>query len=99
MRRLGYHRNGDIHDKTYRKFLIQIFVNRIYLYDDKFTITFNTGDEEVTISDILLGNIEDALMGKTLCLSNIVRHQRTQIRTLYIVRNVFAIIVKIPDGS
>ena len=26
-------------------------------------------------------------------------HHRTQIRTFHIVRNVFAIIVKIPDGS
>lgn len=62
--------NGNIHDRTYRKSLIRLFVNKIFLYDDKFTITFNTGDEEVTITDILLSEIEKGLSGNSLCLSD-----------------------------
>lgn len=66
--------NGDVNDITYRKSLIRLFVNKIFLYDDKFTITFNTGDEEVTISDVLLEKIEECQEGKSLCLSNHVVH-------------------------
>lgn len=43
----------------YRKMLISIFVNQIYLYDDRITITFNSGDEAVTINDLLLSEIEE----------------------------------------
>ena len=62
--------DGDIHDKTYRKSLVRLFVNKIFLYDDKFTITFNTGDDEVTITDVLLSEIEKGLSGKNLCILN-----------------------------
>ena len=70
---------GDINNPVYRKTLIKLFVNKIFLYDDKFTITFNTGDEEVTITDILLDKMESASKSKgakSLCLSNAVAHQR-----------------------
>ena len=67
--------NGDIRDKTYRKSLIRLFVNKIFLYDDRITITFNTGDEETTITDVLLSKIENGLSGKNLCvLNNAVHH-------------------------
>ena len=39
--------NRQIEALTFRKSLIRIFVNRIYLFDDKITVTFNSGDEEV----------------------------------------------------
>lgn len=61
--------NGDANDVVYRKSLIRLFVNKIFLYDDKFTITFNTGDEEVTITDKLLSEIEKGLNGETVCFS------------------------------
>lgn len=75
--RLSKLANGDINNIVYRKTLIKLFVNKIFLYDDKFTITFNTGDEEVTITDILLDKMESALKSKgakSLCLSNVVVH-------------------------
>ena len=71
--------SGDINNIVYRKTLIKLFVNKIFLYDDKFTITFNTGDEEVTITDIILDKIESASKSKgekSLCLSNAVGHQK-----------------------
>ncbi len=68
--------NGDIRDKTYRKSLIRLFVNKIFLYDDRITITFNTGDEETTITDVLLSKIENGLSGKNLCVLNNAVHQK-----------------------
>ena len=76
--------NGDINNIVYRKTLIKLFVNKIFLYDDKFTITFNTGDEEVTVTDRLLEKIEKPTRskeGKSLCLSNVVGHHWSIIRT------------------
>ena len=45
---------------SYRKTLINVFVNAIYLYDDKITIIFNSGDKPVTIDDELLSDIEES---------------------------------------
>lgn len=65
----------DIKDNVvYRRSLIRIFVNKIFLYDDKFTIIFNTGEDEVTISDSLLTGIEKGLEDKSLCLSTVSGH-------------------------
>ena len=61
---------GDINDINYRKSIIRLLVNKIFLYDDYFLITINTGDENVEITVNLLENIESALGDKSLCLSN-----------------------------
>ena len=68
--------NGDIHDLTYRRSLIRIFINKIFIYDDKITITFKTGDEEVEITRELLDKIEGGLGNETLCLSEQSGHQK-----------------------
>ena len=52
-------RKGKADDLTYRKTLINVFVNAVYLYDDKLVIFFNSGDKPVTIDDELLGQVED----------------------------------------
>lgn len=52
-------KKGNIKDIKYRKMLINIFVNKIYLYDDRVTITYNSGDKPVTISDQLLSELEE----------------------------------------
>ncbi len=59
---------GDEDNIVYRRTLINVFVNKIFLYDDKFTITFNSGDEEVTITDKLLSDIENSfcVLNKTV---------------------------------
>lgn len=51
-------KKGRINDVKYHKILIDIFVNRIYLYDDRVTITYNSGDESVIITDKLLSDLE-----------------------------------------
>jgi DNA invertase Pin-like site-specific DNA recombinase len=52
-------KKGNIKDIKYRSMLINVFVNKIYLYDDRLTITYNSGDEPITISDQLLSEIQD----------------------------------------
>ncbi len=53
-------RKGEADSLSYRKTLINVFVNAIYLYDDKITIIFNSGDKPVTIDDELLSDIEES---------------------------------------
>ena len=50
-------------DIKYRRLLIDVFINAIYLYDDRMTLVFNSGDEPVTISDKLLSEIEESSQG------------------------------------
>ena len=51
-------KKGNINDNKYRKTLINTFVNAIYLFDDKMTIIFNSGDAPVTVDGELLADIE-----------------------------------------
>jgi len=53
-------RKGRADDISYRKTLINVFVNAIYLHDDKLVIFFNSGDKPVTIDDELLDQIENS---------------------------------------
>jgi hypothetical protein len=43
-------KNGDITDTAYRRAIIDIFVNAIYLYDDKIVMTYNFKSDARTIS-------------------------------------------------
>ena len=63
-------KKGRINDMKYRKTLIDIFVNKIYLYDDKVTITYNSGDESVTITDKLLSDLEKAAEDERVLFMN-----------------------------
>lgn len=47
-------KDGDINDIKYRKTLVTLFVNKIYVYDDEVTIIFNVGDKPITITRSLL---------------------------------------------
>lgn len=51
-------KKGDPDTAKHKKTLIAIFVNAIYLYDDKITLIFNSGDKPVTITSDLLNDIE-----------------------------------------
>jgi len=72
--RLSKLANGNILDTVYRRTLIRIFVNKIFIYDDKITITFKIGDEEVEITRELLDKIEGGLGDETLCFSEATVH-------------------------
>ena len=43
-------KGGDIADKAYQRAIIDIFVNAIYLYDDKIVLTYNFKSDSRTIS-------------------------------------------------
>jgi DNA invertase Pin-like site-specific DNA recombinase len=52
-------RTGDVDDEKYKRALIAIFINAVYLYDDRAVIVFNTTDRPVTIdSEFVLDKIE-----------------------------------------
>lgn len=55
---LSHLKNGNINDEKYRKTLINVFVNTIYLYDDKITYIFNSSDHPVTVEKSLIEEIE-----------------------------------------
>ncbi|MCL2082509.1 MAG: hypothetical protein FWH04_04645 [Oscillospiraceae bacterium] len=61
-------RKGDMTESRHRKTLIAVFVNAIYLYDDKITFIFNSGENPVTINDLLLSEIEAGHKQDNLCL-------------------------------
>jgi hypothetical protein len=54
---------GDINDERTRKALVAIFVNSIYLYDDKVRIIFNATDRPITVDYELLNEIENLEKG------------------------------------
>ena len=47
-------RYGDPNDKAYRRQIIDIFLNSIYVFDDKLVFTYNykNGSQTVSLSDI-----------------------------------------------
>lgn len=54
-------KDGDINDIKYRKTLVTLFVNKIYVYDDEVTIIFNVGEKPITITRSLLKEINTNL--------------------------------------
>lgn len=62
---LNQFRKGDVNDLKYRQALVDTFVNRIYLYDDKMTILYNTQDShsDVTIDDLSSSRVVLVEMG------------------------------------
>lgn len=55
-------RNGNIEDLKYQKALIAVLINKIYLYDDKMTIVFNTQNTPVEISSDLISKAESSFL-------------------------------------
>lgn len=55
---------GNIDDEKSRKALIAIFINEVYLYDDKVRIIFNATDRPITIDCSLLDEIESLENGE-----------------------------------
>lgn len=54
-------KGGNINDIRYRKTLINLFVNRIYLFDDKVVLIMNVGTKKVTVNTALLEDIDTNL--------------------------------------
>ena len=56
-------KRGDASDPAVRRGLINIFVNAIYLYDDKMTLILNTGRTSITVDNALLEEIDTCFAG------------------------------------
>lgn len=59
---LNQFKQGDINDEKYRQALIDTFVNKIYLYDEKMTILYNTQDGHSHMNLDELGSSKVALV-------------------------------------
>ena len=51
-------KTGNVNDINNRRGIINIFLQAVYLWDDRLTIVLNGGDKPITIDDILLDEIE-----------------------------------------
>lgn len=80
-------RDGDANDPKYRKTLVTVLVNAIYLYDDKITLILNVGDNPVEISETLLDDIEKAANVRAL---NTMDYHSEITRTFYYFSGGFA---------
>ena len=58
---LDYVKSRYMRDVQNRRALINIFVNAIYLYDDRFTLIFNAGNKSQQTLEIPLDEIEEGL--------------------------------------
>lgn len=76
-------KNGNVNDIKYRRMLINVFVNEIYLFDDKVTLILNVGDKNVTIDEILLNKIDD--FSKSLSMSILAppMHKKPLLRAVF----------------
>ena len=62
---LKHIRSGDINNLKYRKMLVNVLINKIYLYDDKVIIFFNTQDKEYSIKVPTIEEAEVRIKDKT----------------------------------
>ena len=54
---------ADITNEINKKALINVFINRVYLYDDKMMIVFNIQNKTVEITISLVNDMESSFMG------------------------------------
>lgn len=59
---LTHLRSGDIDDIKYKRALVSMLINKIYLYDDKMTIVFNTQSTPVEVSADLIKKAESSFL-------------------------------------
>lgn len=87
-------------DRKCQRRLIETFVNSIFLYDDKLTITFNySGDNNtVTLSDIEKACSSDTLDVFERARSSCPEQAALEPIRIYWFKNVFAVDIKIPVG-
>ncbi len=55
-------RAGDVDDLKYRKMLVNVFVNAVYLYDDRIITHFNTGGKPVEITSEIMAEAESTFL-------------------------------------
>lgn len=75
-------KNSNFDNIKYKKMLVNIFVNRIYLYDDRLDIIFNVADKKTRVNNVLLTDIETNLKkSPSLFFNNLGQPKNTEIST------------------
>lgn len=95
-------KGGNIEDKEYQRKIIDMFVSKVLLYDDKITITYNySGDKKEVTADIIEEAAFEAASGAVDKCSDkfpsappIFEKSNT---TIFFVGGLFGIMVKIAD--
>ena len=59
-------KNSDTVSNSYRKVLIDTFVNAVYVYDNEIILIYNVGNKSITINIDLLSDIEKELVTERL---------------------------------
>ena len=57
-------RSGDINDVRYRKLLVTVFINKVYLYDNSLTFIFNIQKGEKNIKLPTIEQIESSFINE-----------------------------------
>jgi len=91
-------RNGDVKSPEFQKRLIDTFINAIFVYDDKITLTFNySGDNRtITLAEVdSLGTEGAEFVCRALCstITHTAEHHSRNNFTVVVWRNVFAITI------
>lgn len=87
-------RQLDYEDKEAQKRLIATFINSVFVYDDQVVITFNYSGDNRTIT---LNEVDAGISPESSTAVSLAPPTETDTNTVYIVRNVFAIIIKTAD--
>lgn len=93
-------RNGDAESPAFQKRLVNTFVNSVYVYDDKVTITFNYSSDSrtVTLAEVDSLGTEGEVFGccaECSTITHTVEHHSRNYFTVVVWRNVFAITIPI----
>lgn len=97
---LNQFRKGDVNDLKYRRALVDTFVNRIYLYDDKMTVLYNTQDShsDVTIDDLSSSRV--VLVDSNPSNPNPLSEEEGIRKVLFLQEvRLYAVVIRKPSGS
>lgn len=88
-------RNGDVKSPAFQKRLIDIFVNAIFVYDDRLTMTFNFSSDAriITLSDLDSINTEGLVFGR--CAEWSANTNTAEHSTIVVWRNIFAVTIAV----
>lgn len=89
-------KGGSVDDKEYQRQIIDLFVNRVIVYDDKITITYNvSGEHNELTADIIEKAANLAESGcSTKCTSSPPFAEKSNTVTIFFVGGLFGITVK-----
>ena len=88
-------RDGDVNDEAFRAFLVDTFLNAVYLYDDKLVLVFNYSGDNNTVT---LRAVENAVNNKAKgsCLEQLSLPNHADLNTvIFFFDKVIALVVQL----